>query len=103
MDTRVCGSNKYFINNNTIHFVVTGAADCSVHVGLAGSIQLTTKLDSDINNFYRNNGRQKLIDSLAAMLNIADTSRIKIVEVSEGSVVVAAVIEENEDDEHTTA
>ena len=53
LDTTVCGSNKFFYKNYTIHFVVTGHIDCKVRVTLTGSIQLTAKFDMPISDFFK--------------------------------------------------
>ncbi len=82
----MCGSNKFFYKNYTIHFVITGDAKCLVRVSLSNSIQLTARFAMDINDFYSNNGQTKFIDRMCALLNVADTSRLKIVGIYNGSV-----------------
>jgi hypothetical protein len=86
LDTTVCGSNKFFYKNYTIHFVVTGDPNCKVRVTLTDSIQLTAKFDMPIANFYRDDGVTKFIDRMCALLQITDKSRVKIVGVYQGSV-----------------
>lgn len=93
MDKTVCGSNKFFYKNYTIHFVVTGDADCEVRVQLTNSIQLTSRFSMDINDFFSNNGQTLFIDRMCALLQINDTSRLKIVGVYNGSVTVISFIE----------
>ena len=56
LDTAVCGSNKFFHKNNTIHFVVTGDINCMVRVSLTNSIQLTARFSMDIDDFFSNDG-----------------------------------------------
>ena len=93
MDTTQCGSNKFFYKNYTIHFVVTGDANCKVRVVLTNSIQLTAKFDIAISDFYNNKGVTLFIDKMCALLQIYDKSRVKVVGVYEGSVEVVAMIE----------
>lgn len=93
LDTTQCGSNKFFYKNNTIHFVVTGHSSCKVRVTLTNSIQLTTKFDMNIDDFYKDDGVTKFINRLCALLQITDTSRVKVVGVWSGSVNVVANIE----------
>jgi len=94
LDTTVCGSNKFFYQNNTIHFVLTGHPNCQVRVSLTNSIQLTARFNMDVNKFYDIDGQTKFIDRICAILNINDTSRLKVVGVYTGSTVVTAYIEE---------
>jgi hypothetical protein len=86
LDTTMCGSNKFFYKNYTIHFVITGDANCLVRVSLSNSIQLTARFAMDINDFYSNDGQTKFIDRMCALLNVVDTSRLKIVGIYNGSV-----------------
>ncbi len=48
----------------------------------------------DINDFYANDGQTKFIDRVCAVLGIVDTSRLKIVGIYNGSVVIHAYIDE---------
>lgn len=93
MDVTKCGSNKFFYQNYTIHFVVTGDMNCKVRVSLTNTIQLTTKFDMDISKFYSDDGVTKFIDRMCALLGITDTSRVKVVGVYEGSVELVVHIE----------
>lgn len=81
-----CGSNKYFYQNNTVHFVVTGDKNCQVRVLLTNSIQLNLRIDMDINDFFNADGKTKFIDRMCAVLGITDISRVKVVSVYTGSV-----------------
>lgn len=86
LNTSLCGSNKFFYQNYTIHFVVTGEVACQVRVYLTNSIQLTLRFAMDINTFYSDNLSTKLIDRMCALLQISDMSRVKIVGIYNGSV-----------------
>lgn len=96
LDTSICGSNKYFYQNYTIHFVITGAKDCQVRVSLTNSIQLNARIDMDINLFFASDGQTKFIDRMCAVLGITDTSRVKIVAIFSGSVDIVATIDESQ-------
>lgn len=48
----------------------------------------------DINDFYTIGGETLFIDRMCAILDIEDTSRLKIVGIYQGSVEVKAYIEE---------
>ena len=50
--TNICGANKFFYENYTIHFVVNGAKDCRVRITLTNSIQLTAHFAMNVENFY---------------------------------------------------
>ena len=96
LNTSICGSNKYFYQNYTIHFVITGAKDCQVRVSLTNSIQLNARIDMDINLFFASDGQTKFIDRMCAVLGITDTSRVKIVAIFSGSVDIVATIDESQ-------
>jgi hypothetical protein len=90
----LCGSNKFFYQNYTVHFVITADRNCQVRVSLTNSIQLTARFSMDINDFYANDGQTKFIDRVCAVLGIVDTSRLKIVGIYNGSVIIHAYIDE---------
>lgn len=94
LNITVCGSNKFFYENYTIHFVLTADRDCQVRVSLTNSIQLTARFNMDINDFFAIDGQTKFIDRMCAVLGIVDTSRLKIVGIYNGSVTVVAYIDE---------
>ena len=57
------------------------------------SDQLTARFNMDIDEFYNIGGETLFIDRVCAMLNIVDTSRLKIVGIYNGSVTLVAFIE----------
>ncbi len=87
-----CGSNAYFYQNYTTVFVVTEADDCLLTVFLEETIQLTTHFAMTSSDFFSNNKSTHFIDRLCALLEIKDTSRVKIVGVYSGSLVVVTNI-----------
>jgi hypothetical protein len=89
-----CGSNKFFYQNYTIHFIVTGDVNCQVRVTLTNSIQLTARFAMDIGDFFNKDGQTKFIDRMCALLGITDISRVKVVGVLSGSTAVTAYIDE---------
>ena len=93
MNTSLCGSNKFFYKNYTIHFVVTGDPNCKVRVTLTNSIQLTARFAMNIDDFFRDDGVTRFINRMCALLSINDTSRVKVVGVYAGSVQLVTVIE----------
>lgn len=95
LNTSICGSNKFFYHNYTIHFVVTADKNCQVRVSLTNSIQLTARLDMDINTFYAVSGTTLFIDRVCSVLGITDTSRLKVVAIYNGSVSITAFIDES--------
>lgn len=94
MDTSVCGSNKFFYKNYTVHFVITADKNCQVRVSLTNSIQLTARFSMNIDDFFAVDGQTKFIDRMCAVLGIEDTSRLKVVGIYNGSVVITAYIDE---------
>lgn len=47
----------------------------------------------DINDFFNKDGETRFINRMAALLNIVDFSRIKIVGVYAGSVIITTFID----------
>ncbi len=92
MNTSLCGSNKFFYKNYTIHFVVTGDINCKVRVSLTNSIQLTARFAMNINDFFRDDGQTRFINRMCALLSINDTSRVKIVGIYTGSIQIISII-----------
>lgn len=73
---------------------MNGKANCQVRVRLSSYIQLSTRIDIPIADFYSNNGVTSFITNICAFLGI-DTGRLKIVGVREGSTVIEAVLQTN--------
>ncbi len=92
LNTSVCGGNKFFYKNYTIHFVVTGDPNCRVRVTLTNSIQLTARFAMNIDDFFRDDGQTRFINRMCALLSINDTSRVKIVGVYTGSIQIVSII-----------
>ncbi len=93
LNTSLCGSNKFFYQNYTIHFVVTGDPNCKVRVTLTNSIQLTARFAMNIDDFFNEDGVTKFINRMCALLQINDTSRVKVVGIYTGSVNIVTMID----------
>ena len=103
VNTSVCGSHAYMYTNYTITFVVTDALDCNIEIQLTESVQLTTHFAMDINDFFSDDSHiTNFINNLCALLNIVDTSRVKVVGVFSGSVAVTAVVSAPNPDSNVT-
>ena len=93
LNTSQCGSNIYYYTNRTISFVVTSEIDCIITVEVTESIQLTTHFAADISTFFSSNSTiTNFINNLCALLQITDTSRVKIVGVFNGSTTITTSI-----------
>jgi hypothetical protein len=93
LNTSACGSYAYLYTNYTISFIVTESPDCLVTIELTESIQLTTHFAMNISDFFSSNSSvTNFINNLCALLDIVDTSRVKVVGVFSGSTAVTAVI-----------
>jgi hypothetical protein len=89
LNTSQCGSNIYFYTNYTTHFVVTSDPTCLISVELTESVQLTTHFATNISDFFSStNPLTNFINNLCALLNIVDTSRVKVVGVHSGSTAI---------------
>jgi len=73
--------------------VVTEDPNCLITIELTESIQLTTHFSLPIDQFFSNsNPVTNFINNLCALLNIVDTSRVKVVGVHSGSTIVTTSI-----------
>ncbi len=57
-------------------------------MSFVNSVKATIKIDQAVTDFFTKNGTAKFIDKMCAILNITDTSRLKIVGVYVGSTNV---------------
>lgn len=94
LDTTLCGSNKFFYKNYTIHFVVTGDPNCKVQISLINTIQLTAHFDIAFSDFFTNNGQSLFVDRICALLKITDYSRVKVVSIFNGSIGIVTYVDE---------
>ena len=93
LDVATCGSYYYFYTNYTTEFVVTEDPNCLITIELTESVQLTTHFSLPIDQFFNNNNAiTNFINNLCALLNIVDTSRVKVVGVHSGSTVLTTSI-----------
>ncbi len=104
--THICGANKYYFKHRTMDFVINSNPGCRPRLTITNSIQLTTKFSMSIDNFYQMDGRAQFINQMAALLGITDRSRIKVVGVYRGSVIVESFVDDGHfvpEDNSTTA
>lgn len=86
-----CGENRWDPVASMLEFSIQGQ-DCVLKLETTDSIQLSFRLQSTISEFYSTGGTEKFVRNLAGALGI-NTSRIRILGVYEGSVVVDSAIE----------
>ena len=77
---------------NHLNFFVTSETDCILTIELQDSIQAMVRLDWTVDAFFADGGTTTFVNRVASVLGI-HTSRIKVVGVSEGSIVINYVIE----------
>ena len=92
--TDVCGSNKFYYKDQTLDFVLNGDPDCLPRITVTNSIQLHVKFNMSIAKFFEMDGKTKFIDRVCTLLEIDDYSRVKIVGIYEGSVIIDSFVEE---------
>lgn len=93
LDKTFCGHNKFFYQNYTVNFVVTGHPECLVRVSLINSIQLTARFAISMEDFFKSDGAAKFVNKMCALLKITDASRVKVVGIYTGSVQLVTIIE----------
>ena len=72
--------------------MITGANDCLVRMSLTDSVQLTLHFAMKLADFYRKDGKTRIIDRICALFMIKDQSRVKVVSIYTGSVEVTLMI-----------
>lgn len=90
-----CGANKYYFKHRTIDFVINNNPGCRPRLTITNSIELTAKFSMSIEDFYNMDGRTKFIDRMVALLGLSDRSRIKVVGIYRGSVIVESFVEDS--------
>ena len=70
---------------------MTGS-NCRVRISLTDSVQLTLHFAMKLADFYKKDGQTRLIDRVCALFNIKDQSRVKVVSIYTGSVLVTVMI-----------
>ena len=104
--THICGANKYYFKHRTMDFVINSNPGCRPRLTITNSIQLTAKFTMSIDDFYQMDGKTQFIDRMAALLGLTDRSRIKVVGVYRGSVIVESFVDDGHrvpEDNSTTA
>jgi hypothetical protein len=85
--TNICGANNFNPDNRTIEFVVNRNPNCMVRVRYIDSVKVNMRLTTTLEEFYQNNGVASFIDKMTSFLGI-ETSRMKIVNIRRGSVII---------------
>lgn len=85
--TSICGANIFNPDNRTIEFVVNRSPKCIVRVRYIDAVKVNMRLTTTLEEFYQNNGVASFIDKMTAFLGI-EMSRLKIVNIRRGSVIV---------------
>lgn len=88
----VCGENRWIHGVNQLEFTLLASPACTINLETTQSIALSFRIDMTVSDFFANDGETQFIDRMAAALNIPQ-SRIRIVGVYAGSVVVVSQIE----------
>ena len=84
----MCGANKFYYRNKTLDFVLNGDQNCLPRITVTNSVSLHVKFNMSMTKFFEMDGKTKFIDRVCALLNIYDYSRVKIVGIYEGSVII---------------
>lgn len=80
-----CGENRYVGVKNFMEFYIT--AGCEVTISPRKAVVANVRMEWTLTEFYDDGGTSKFADRIASALGI-HASRIKVVAVYEGSVVV---------------
>ena len=89
-----CGANIYDSNNRTITFVITNEENCILKVRTINSVKVSLHMDTTVEDFYKNNGESDFIGKISSFLGL-DISRVRIVQIRSGSVIVDFMVVEN--------
>lgn len=88
-----CGANQWIPIVNKITFKIEFTT-CKLYVIIKDSIQGSVRLEWTVADFFSNGGDTAFADKMASALGI-HPSRIKVVGIAAGSVVVNYIIESN--------
>ena len=81
---------------------MNGKESCQVRVRLSSYVQLSTRIDIPIADFYSNDGETTFITNVCAFLGI-DTGRLKIVGIRTGSTIIDAQVQTEPENVDETA
>lgn len=81
-----CGDNRFVGIENFLEFYLD-SNDCEITVRPKDSIATKVRMEWTMSEFYGDGGTTRFVDRMAAALGI-DRSRIKVMSVYEGSVIV---------------
>jgi len=94
-----CGEHRFVGGvDNYLEFILT--TNCRLEVREADSFPATVRMDWTLDEFYGDGGHTAFADRVAGVLGI-HASRIKVVNVYKGSVVVDFSVEEEDEEEQT--
>jgi len=88
-----CGQNAYFPRANYLDFWITPG--CVVELRARDAIASSVRVEWTLDEFFADGGTSQFIDRLASVLGI-DASRIRVLQVYEGSLVALFEILEQE-------
>ena len=97
-----CGANIYDASNRTITFVLTNKDDCLLKIRTIDCIKVSLRMETTVEDFFKNDGESTFIDKISAFLNL-DLSRVRIVNIRSGSVIVDFVVAENKNLTNSTS
>ena len=80
-----CGENRWTVVENILEFTLTHG--CVIILKPINTLQLTTRLDVSVADFFSANTQLSIRDKLALSIGV-NPSRIKVVGFSIGSVIV---------------
>lgn len=89
-----CGANIYDPEKRMITFVLNNLDDCLLKVRTISSVKVSLHMETTVENFYKNDGEADFLSKISSFLGL-DMSRIRIVNVRTGSVIVDFVVIEN--------
>jgi len=85
-----CGENRYVGIKNYMEFYLT--TGCEIEITPKNAVMANVRMQWSLTDFYADGGTSKFADRVASALGI-HASRIKVVAVYEGSVVVEYTVE----------
>lgn len=87
-----CGENRWLRNERQLEFTIEADPEkCTIKLSTKNSVALSFRLDMTVDDFFNSNGASTFLSRMSAALGIS-TSRIRIVGVYEGSVVIESQI-----------
>ena len=93
---KVCGTNIYNVETQSIEFILTSDPSCVVTIGQSSVVSFSMRLSISVSDFYDEYGLADFVTMMTAFLGL-EYSQLRIASVQEGSTILNFHILETQD------